>query len=244
MNPYVAVISAGRPQNVERMQAMLRPHLAHWFVGAGDRVAYLSAGADYVEAEGGLVECRNLALDAAFAVDRPCAQVSDDLKRLGHTDDGRTVKPITAAYALDVMLAALHASHGAHLAGVAPTDNRLSYSPTRPVSARHFCVGDLLLVLPTHLRFDPALRLKEDYDYTCQHVREHGAVARVNGILASFAHYTNAGGAVAIRNAEREQEVIAYLKAKWPGWFRDNPKRVNEVLLRIPAAGISQGVLL
>jgi hypothetical protein len=116
------------------------------------------------------------------------------------------------------------------LAGVAPTSNPFYGSTT--LKLRHFIVGDLMLAAPNPLRFDPAFALKEDYDYTCQHLARYGGVVRVDWILASFRHRTNKGGAVDVRTPELEQEAIVRLKEKWPDWIRDNPRRENEVLLR------------
>ena len=76
------------------------------------------------------------------------------------------------------------------------------------------------------------MTLKEDYDYTCQHLARYGLVARCDLILAEFAHRSNAGGAVAYRTGERERDMIRHLMKKWPGKFRMNPKRANEVIMR------------
>ena len=73
--------------------------------------------------------------------------------------------------------------------------------------------------------------LKEDYDYTAQHLHEHGAVCRSNRILCLFEHYTNSGGAVDVRDDVREQFVIQLLHHKWPGAFRQHGTRgPNEVI--------------
>lgn len=97
-------------------------------------------------------------------------------------------------------------------------------------------MGDFILVHPCKLFFDEQMKLKEDYDYTMAHIYEFGGVARCNAILAHFAHRSNAGGAVDFRTAEREQEAIAHLKKKWGAYIQDNPKRPNEILLKLPRA--------
>ena len=88
------------------------------------------------------------------------------------------------------------------------------------------------MVKPTGLRFDPEIRLKEDYDYTLQHIERHGGTVRYGKYLATFKHYKNAGGAVSYRTEQLEQKTIAQLKTKWPGCFADNPKRPNEILMQ------------
>jgi hypothetical protein len=113
---------------------------------------------------------------------------------------------------------------------VSPTANTYFYR--QAVSTHLFVVGDMILVSPTSLRFDEQLLLKEDYDYTCQHLNAYGAVARVNGVMAEFRHRSNPGGAVAYRSEALEAESIAYLRGKWGDWIRPNPRRPGEVLLK------------
>ena len=89
-----------------------------------------------------------------------------------------------------------------------------------------------MLTRDTALRFDKSMRLKEDYDYTLQHLAANGRVARLDWILPEYQHYTNEGGAVAYRSPDEEQKAIAHLKEKWGPVIADNPKRPNEILLK------------
>lgn len=234
MTYAVYVISAGRPEAVERMA----PHLATvdapvlWVTPESDGDAYRAAGAgNLLYDPGSLVGARNTALEDAFLEGHACVQLSDDLKRIKALPGQGAEEHPTLCDVVWHMDEALD-STGLALCGVSPTDNL--YFAKEGVSTRKFVVGDLIMVRPTELRFDPNLRLKEDYDFTLQHWATYGGAARCDYIAPSFAHYTNAGGAVAARTADLEQETIAYLKAKWPGMIRDNPRRPNEILLPTP----------
>lgn len=232
MDYAVYVISAGRPEAVERMA----PHLetvdadVQWVVPEADEWAYVEAGAADVRMDpGSLVGARNAALDDAFERGRACVQLSDDLKRIKALG---VDYEMTLGQALHEMDAALNDT-GLTLAGASPTDNL--YFAKEGVSTRKFIVGDLIMVRPTELRFDPNLRLKEDYDFTLQHWATYGGAARCDYIAPSFAHYTNAGGAVAARTEELELQTVAYLTAKWPGMVRVNTRRgPTEILLTTP----------
>lgn len=229
---FVSVISHRRPATVPRMQELLGCPVT-WVVGDQvDEDAYLSAGASAVVQGGRLCNSRNLALDLAFMDGLPCVELSDDLKTLAFAVDKKRVRPAAFEEVVLSMQAGC-AVTGAHLAGVAPTANPFYYNPNQPLKTAAFIVGDLIYVRPCALRFDEGLRLKEDYDYTLQHLTQFGAVARVDSVLATFAHRTNKGGAVDFRTAEREQEAIAFLRAKWPGRIKDNPRRPDEILLNI-----------
>lgn len=231
MRYLIWIISAGRPDAVAKLAPHLDGHDHVWIVPHADVHRYLDAGAEEVVPDpGSLVGARNAALDATFAngEERACVQLSDDLKR---------IKALGIDYEMPLAEALFHMDRalddtGLSLCGCSPTDNLYFAKPG--VSTRKFVVGDLIMVRPTELRFDPNLRLKEDYDFTLQHWMTYGGAARCDYIAPSFAHYTNAGGAVAARTTELEQATIAYLKDKWPGLIRDNPRRPNEILLTTP----------
>lgn len=230
LNCWVSVISAGRPKNVAHMTSLIGP--ATWYVPADQVPAYQAAGAVAVSDNGGLCPARNRSLQDAFSAGVACIQLSDDLKRLESALGPKATTPLHFADAV-VQLANTTRLYGAKLGGIAPVANAFYFNPKRPVHQAAFILGDFLYVLPSKPRFDERLRLKEDYDFTLQHITTYGGVARCNDILGHFAHRTNAGGACTFRNAEREQEAIALLKAKWPGMIVDNPRRPNEILLKI-----------
>lgn len=228
---YLAVISAGRPGNVAASTALAGP--ATWYVGHGQLGAYAAQGAPALVEGGGLCASRNAALADAWARGLPCLQLSDDLRGL-RSMPGRQRIPFGQVVAAlhDALLAAGPPGRPARLAGVAPTDNALNYAPSRRLATAAYILGDLVLVAPCDQWWDTNLRLKEDYDYTLQHLAAHGCVARCNWLLATFDHRTNAGGAVAYRTPAAERAAIAYLRAKWPGQLAPNPRRPGEVLLR------------
>lgn len=228
----VAIVSSGRPANVPAMEAWCAGLSPAWFVGDGEGAAYRAAGASAVTESGGLVASRNAALEAADG--GWCVQLSDDLKTLQWANGKRRAdtRCLTLIEALEAMEACVD-SYRARLVGVAPTANPF-YSSGK-IKQHAFIVGDLMLIdSASRPRFDPAFSLKEDYDFTLQHLSVYGHIARVDALLAGFAHRTNAGGAVAYRDEQTERIAIERLTAKWPGAIRPNPKRPNEVLLRWP----------
>ena len=67
-------------------------------------------------------------------------------------------------------------------------------------------------------------------------------MCRSNRILCLFEHYDNPGGAVDVRNDEREQHAIQILHHKWPGAFRQHGTRgPNEVLFQWDQRDVSLG---
>jgi len=226
---HIAVISARRPEAVLAMEKFL-PSDATWYVANGEGDLYRNAGAKNVIESGLLVPSRNRALEDAFSQNKICIQISDDLTKIQRLESNKGIDTslVDAIFELVIALDA----NNCYLAGCAPTAN--PFYGSQKIKTNGFIVGDLIAVKPTNLRFDTNLELKEDYDYTCQHLNFYGRVARCDFLLAAFKHRTNKGGAVSYRNTEREQAAINYLINKWPGAIKNNPRRENEVLLRWP----------
>lgn len=229
---HLAVISANRPMAVGNINRLIgKDFPATWYVGRGDARMYGLAGAKTVVESGGLINSRNAALNQAFHEKKICVQLSDDLLGVSLATSKTSFEPLGVLSAIGMILKIMD-DVGALMGGAAPTANPFYFDPDKPVRTNLFIVADLLVVKPNPLRFDPKLRLKEDYDYTLQHLKKYGKVARCDAVLANFKHRTNYGGAVAYRTPKYEQEAIGYLKNKWGGAIVDNPRRPNEILMR------------
>lgn len=199
---------------------------ATWYVRPTD--SYPAFGRRPVS--GGLCAARNQALRDAAAAGLPCVQLSDDLTRTAvlHEGKARAVKFDTI---VGHVWEALDDTPGARLAGGPPTSN--PFFARDRIQTQAFIVGDFIVVEPGTVEFDERLRLKEDYDFTLQHLATYGLVCRCDWLLLTFRHRTNAGGAVTVRTPEAEQQAIALLLEKWGGdRIRDNPRRPNEILLK------------
>lgn len=232
---HIAIISHLRPKNVPKVSMVLGN--VHWYVGEGEAQSYKNQGAEFVIESGGLCRSRNHAIDDAQAAGKICVEFSDDFSSFKEAyildkTGQKKARPIGVATAIDRVYDSM-VEVGAKYGGVAPTANPFFFHEDKPISTKNFIVGDFILIdKDTPLRFDENMFLKEDYDYTLQHLKEYGVVARDNSILATFAHRTNKGGAVAFRTSEREQEAISYLKNKWPENIRDNARRPDEILMK------------
>jgi hypothetical protein len=122
-----------------------------------------------VVASGGLVASRNRAIDDAMLSGKPCVQLSDDLGTIYRKLVDNQTADYTCAEAADEILRAMRAI-GARLGGCSPTAN--PFFSQSPLKTAHFVVADFIVIDScTDLRFDPQFFLKEDYDYTCQHLQ-------------------------------------------------------------------------
>lgn len=223
---YICCISHGRPENVPIIEKLVGQPI-HWLVSYGSEKAYKASGAMFVIESGNLCESRNYGLREAFKANKICIELSDDLTKIQILEN----KVVAEISFKDLMekIVPLFEKAPFYLAGMSPTSN--AYFVHKPISFKNFIVGDFIMVKPNELFFDENLNLKEDYDYTVQHIKKYGGVMRFNVVLPSFKHYSNKGGAVEIRTNEKEQEAIKYLMKKHPGFFRINKKRGNNEIL-------------
>ena len=228
------VISKGRPGNVAPLQQLLALPPA-WVVPPGEADAYRAAGAAMVfPAAGGLAAQRNTALERAFAHDHWCCQVDDDLvwtKLIPVLGDAIAI-PFTEA--VGRMVATLMETPYM-VAGVPPTDNAF-FAGRGATATNLFLPAKLTVTRPSTPRYDPDLKLKEDYDFTCQHLDRYGGALRCNRILTRFRKGGD-GGANGYRTPALENEACRRLLARWPQYLQRHPRRAGELLLKAPRAG-------
>lgn len=227
MNYQVYVISAGRYANLNFTDNQKNKFV--FCVRNGEKQLYEKHGCKNVFETGKLIESRNKALDMAFAKNQICVQLSDDLKRVILNKNFGEKKEINLDNAIEELVNLFIKVDNVYLMGVPPTFNH--FFAKNKVSKNTFCIGDMLFVKPTELRFDTQLTLKEDYDYTLQHLKKYGSCFRYQKYLFEFEHYKNKGGAVDYRNEVEEQKNIFILKSKWGDKIKMNPKRKNEILI-------------
>lgn len=250
-HPYqISIISSHRPANMLRMHEHLQDAECTWYVGYSESQAYQEYNPNnqcyQIKESGKLIESRNQAIIDALNQQKDCIMIDDDLVKIKFKplEKDQPSMDIQLQSAIRFMQYALYLQDEIHLAGIAPTSNEFFY-PERIFDTDKFLISAFLYIrLPTiqnkdiplsYPLFDSRMTLKEDYDYTLQHILKFGGALRCNQILANFKHYGNQGGVKDIRTAQEEQRNIAYLKQKWGTTIiKDNKRRPNEILLRIP----------
>jgi len=231
MEYIITCISHNRHENINTFFEIVGTTDVVFFVkDQNDKKLYLDNGAKEVIVSGTLMDSRNAALDYCFKLNKICIQLSDDLEKIMINDftGKRTYNYVTALNAIKEILPHFIKSKY-YFSGFPPTNN--PFFALKEFEYNKFIVGDFIIIKPNNLRFDSCLRLKEDYDYTLQHIKGFGGCIRYGRFLCSFKHYSNKGGAVSYRTSNLEQETIKYLKEKWGECIKLNQKRENEILL-------------
>jgi len=231
MDYIITCISHNRHENVKDFTEKVGTENVVFFVkDQTDKDNYILNGAKKVIISGSLMDSRNASLDYCFAKDKICVQLSDDLEKIMTNDftGKRTYNYVKVVDVLDSVIINFFNSKY-YFAGFPPTNN--PFFSLKETEINKFIVGDFIIIKPNQLKFDNALSLKEDYDYTLQHIKHLGGCIRYGGFLNSFKHYLNKGGAVDYRTVELEQKTIKQLQNKWGECIRLNPKRENEILL-------------
>jgi len=181
-------------------------------------------------------DARNAALDAF--TDHDLVQLDDDVSEIGEfvplANGKNRLSPLSQEQIRERFELCFQyvKAVGTVLWGVSPTSNPIFYNPKFPISPRSFINGSCSgYVSKTPVRFDSALALKEDYDYTLKVLMTYGAVVRFNSLYGKARHRDNAGGACAYRTTELEQEAICLLRSRWGKMIRKHPTRANEVVI-------------
>jgi hypothetical protein len=239
-----------------------------WYVDEPSLKDYKNLGVDAVVG-GKLCPARNKALNDAKKKGKVCVQISDDISKWAYVDCSKqnvrggngfdkansaalgaktyTITPVAAA---QYLLAKIRSHPGKpKLAGVFPTANSALSIGLDEYSEQHFILGDFFVADSSPVRFDETMSLKEDYDFTCAHIKKHGCVLRCNRMLVHAKHSTNEGGAVSMRDqsGSKERYNINILQTKWPGVFRFNKRRPDEVVMnwkhygKVPDEEVQQG---
>lgn len=224
---YIAVISHQRPMNVGKILNLLKLQPT-FFVGKGEKRYYEMAGARNVIEAGGLCESRNLALRLSLGTQ--CLQMSDDVTRFRALRGVNQVEEISFTKAVKELKEGM-SKVGASLGGIAPTNNAF-FAKTK-INTKAFILGDFFISDDPTVGFDESLRLKEDYDFTLQHLKKRGVVCRCDWLMANFKHRTNSGGAVSYRTKALELESILRLKEKWGDLIGSNPRGETEIRLKL-----------
>jgi hypothetical protein len=231
MEYIITCISHNRHENVKQFIDKVGTDKIVFFVkDENDKEQYLKNGAKEVIVSGSLMQSRNASLDYCFTMNKICIQLSDDLENIMLNDftGKRTYEYVLVTDVLENILNDFIESPY-YFAGFPPTNN--PFFALKEKEYNKFIVGDFIIIKPNNLKFDINLRLKEDYDYTLQHIKENGGCIRYGMFLNSFKHYSNKGGAVDYRSSTLEQETIKYLINKWGECIKLNTKRENEILL-------------
>mgnify|MGYP003655913474 CR=1 FL=1 len=226
MNHKVYVISANRYNNLPFNDEQKEKYI--FCVKNGQKKLYEQNGCKEVYNTGNLMDSRNFALEHSFKNNSICIQLSDDIKKVTTNKNFVKKRVVPLDEAIEDIVGKFKKINGVYLMGVPPTDN--FFFANKIVVENKFCIGDMLFVKPNELRFDNQLTLKEDYDFTLQHIQK-AKVLRYQKYLFTFQHYSNVGGAVDIRNDKEEQKNIMILKSKWGDKIKLNTKRKNEILI-------------
>lgn len=226
MRYQVYVISAGRYDKLPFTQEQKSRYIFCVKNGEGD--LYKKCGCLNVFETGRLVESRNFALRHAFNSGLICVQLSDDIRSVSINSNFGKGK-VDIDYAISELVAKFEMIKNVYLMGVPPTSHTFIFK--KIVAKNCFCIGDLFFVKPCSVYFDENLTLKEDYDYTLQHIKRYGACFRYQKYLFVFSHYKNNGGAVDYRTEIEEQKNIKYLLKKWGKKIKLSQTRKNEILI-------------
>lgn len=257
---HFAIVSARRTKSEKGLKGIATVAMAFrlggaeptWYVDAESLSEYRALGLKAVVG-GRLTPARNMALRDARKQGKVCVQCSDDISQWDyrHGDMAKdhsmdavnaafdaaqqfVISPVTAAKFMLAKMRGAPEETKPRLGGVYCLGSCSRTFGGQPISRRHFVIGDFFVDDRSGIFFEDTLTLKEDYDFTCSHLRKYGSVMRFNRMTIAARHYTNEGGACSVRDAKgiQERKNMAILMTKWPDAIFHHRTRKNEVNLR------------
>ena len=167
-------------------------------------------------------------------------QVDDDARSFHKYEDGNLVKFVDKERIdsfIDTMFV-MTEDVGFKVWGLAMAADYKFYRPFAPFSTQGVIGANIIGIIKNELRFDERLRVKEDYDYSMQHIYKYGGVLRTHKFGIDVAHLLNEGGCVGYRTKDVEMEAYKTLLKKYGKdvvKFQDNK---NFVRMLSPRKGI------
>lgn len=101
------------------------------------------------------------------------------------------------------------------LFGLNLLDDRKAYREYSPYSTLSVVLGPFCGHIKSSIRYDERLGLKEDYDYSLQHLRKYKGILRFNKYSYTVDHITGSGGCTSYRVREEEERQIRLFQKKW-----------------------------
>jgi hypothetical protein len=105
---------------------------------------------------------------------------------------------------------------GAYLWGLNVNGDTSAYREYTPFSTTAYIGGPFQAVMRgCTLRYDERFSLKDDYDFTLQHLNKYRCTFRVNGAYYIARQSQQPGGCATYRSIDRERDQLIALQKKW-----------------------------
>lgn len=126
---------------------------------------------------------------------------------------------------------------GTKLWGINLLNNPKAYRQYSPFSFLSIVYGSFMGIIKSDIRFDERLGLKEDVDFSIQHLKKYRRILRLNKMFYQTYHVKIAGGCASYRTSEEEKKNMSDLQKKWGSEIVKIRKSINPVVI-VPIAGI------
>ncbi|ROL60063.1 hypothetical protein D9V86_09840, partial [Bacteroidetes/Chlorobi group bacterium ChocPot_Mid] len=121
------------------------------------------------------------------------------------------------------------------LFGVSPTTNPLFFNAKNLISNNVFINGAVQCIRVTEgIRYDEALPVKCDYGFSAEIIKSGYQIARFNYLFADNDFDKMAGGRKYYSKGDTDRMLsFEYLLRKYPEYFKPNPKRQFELIMKV-----------
>lgn len=169
-------------------------------------------------------------------------QIDDDV-RYFYYDEKNTKHKLTSRNKKDIFniyekLFIITEDWGFKIFGGRMREDKKDYREYSPYSTLCPVVANCIGIIDNDLFFDENLPIKEDYDYSLQHIHRYGGVIRANKYGVSVPHLINAGGCSEYRSKRMEFDVLKKMQKKWGKNVIRRSHNKNIMSIKVPIKGI------
>lgn len=167
-------------------------------------------------------------------------QIDDDIKYFFKHEANKTIRdvpPETFWQLLEHMFL-LTGEWGGRCFGLKLREDKKDYREYGPFPTLCVIGANIIGIIDNHLKFDENCTVKEDYDYSLQHIRAFGRVIRFNKYGVHAEHLFNEGGCSLYRTLDTEMKMLEYLQKKWGKRVVKFSNNKNIIKVMVPIKGI------
>ena len=186
----------------------------------------------------GITATRNWILDNCD--DEWSIQVDDDARYFYRHQQGGTYKFVDPDRINAIMenMFIITDDIGYKIWGLQLAEDYKFYRPYHPFKTQSVIGANILGIIKNPLRFDERLRVKEDYDYSMQHIYKYGGVLKRQQYGIGVAHLFNEGGCASYRTKDVELDAYKILLKKWGKKVVRYQNNKNFLTMKSPRKGI------
>jgi hypothetical protein len=199
-------------KNYPQVKLVVRDSEAEEYIKNGNEIIIVPDSA-----QGNVSRIRNYIMNNLMGDNDAIVVMDDDCSGVFRWEEGKKVKltPDELQF-ISEDLSNLCSEWGYKMWGLSCVPDKMSNREGTPFNTLNFIGGPFQgIIKGNEIQYDEELSLKEDYDFTLQHIRKYNGCLRVNYLCYDVKQAEQSGGCATYRNSDKEKQQFEALQKKW-----------------------------